>query len=100
MTKYLGIMYKLKFIIPLKARLLIYQSFVQSHFNFCSPVLYGVQLLTVQKKAVRTAMPGYVQYSYELSAYTKPAFTKNNLLEMPYYIAHDKNYVFPINPKL
>ena len=38
MTKYLGIVYKLKFIIPLKARLLIYQSFVHSHLNFCSSV--------------------------------------------------------------
>ena len=89
MTKYLGIMYKLKFIIPLKARLLIYQSFVQSHLNFCSSV-WGFaaksnidQLLTVQKKAVRTVMPGYVQYYYDegkLPAHTKPAFKKYNLL--------------------
>ena len=77
------IMYKLKFIIPLKARLLIYQSFVQSHLNICSSV-WGFaansnidQLLTVQKKAVRTVMPGYVQYDYDegkLPAHIKPAF--------------------------
>ena len=55
MTKYLGIMYKLKFVIPLKARLLIYQSFVHSHLNFCSSAWgfaakSGIdQLLTIQK---------------------------------------------------
>ena len=67
MTKNLEIMYKSTFVISLKARLLIYQSFVQSQLNFCTSV-WGFaaksnkdQLLTIQKKAVRTVMPGYVQ---------------------------------------
>ena len=35
MSKYLGVMYELKHTIPLQARLLIYLSFIQSHFNCC-----------------------------------------------------------------
>ena len=96
MTKYLGIMHKLKFIIPLKALLLIYQRFVQSHLNFCSSVWGFVaksnidQLLTAQKKAVRNVMPGYVQYYYDegkFPAHTQPAFKKYNLLTAQKIIA-------------
>ena len=36
MCRYIGVMYKLKFLIPIKVRLLFYHSFVQSHLNFCS----------------------------------------------------------------
>ena len=38
MIRYVGIMYKIKNKIPLKARLQIYHSFVQSHLNYCSLV--------------------------------------------------------------
>ena len=89
MSKYVGVMCKLKFQIPLKARLLIYNSLVQSHLNFCSTV-WGFaaksnidKLLTVQKKAMRTVMPGYVQYFYEdgiTPAHTKSAFKEYNIL--------------------
>ena len=89
-------MHKLKFIFPLKACLLIYQSFVQSHLNFCSSV-WGFakksiidQLLTIQKKAVRAVMPGFVQYFYhkgKMPAHTKPAFKKYNLLTVQNIIA-------------
>ena len=35
MSRYVGIMYKLKQRLPLKARVQIYHSFVQSHLNYC-----------------------------------------------------------------
>ena len=38
MARYIGIMYKLKRMLPLKTRIQIYQSFVQSHINYCSLV--------------------------------------------------------------
>ena len=38
MSRYIGIMYKLKQILPLKARIQIFHSFVQSQINYCSLV--------------------------------------------------------------
>ena len=38
MSRYVGIMYKVKKYLPLTARLQIYHSFVQSHLNYCSLV--------------------------------------------------------------
>ena len=38
MSRYIGIMYKIKKYLPLKARIQIYHSFVQSHLNYCSLV--------------------------------------------------------------
>ena len=35
MARYLGVMYRLRTQIPLKARLLIFHSFIQSHLNYC-----------------------------------------------------------------
>ena len=85
MSRYLGVMYKLKFSIPLKARLQIYHSFIQSHLNYCS-VVWGFsynsnieKLLTMQKKGLRSVIPGYVTYFYKngvLPTGTKPFFKK------------------------
>ena len=38
MSRYVGVLYKIKKLLPLKARLQVYHSFVQSHINFCSLV--------------------------------------------------------------
>ena len=38
MARYIGIMYKLKHLLPLKTRIQIYHSFVQSHIIYCSLV--------------------------------------------------------------
>ena len=70
MSRYIGTLYKLKNILPLKARLLTFDCLVQSHVNYCS-LVWGMtnkskidQLFTAQKKAVRAIMPGYVNYYY------------------------------------
>ena len=38
MSRYVGILVKLKNLLPLSARKNIFNSFVQSHFNYCSLV--------------------------------------------------------------
>ena len=89
MCRYVGIMYKIKHLLPLQARLQIYHSFVQSHLNFCS-LVWGFSckskiesLFSCQKKGLRAVMPGYVNYFYkdgQLPVHTKPAFKEYNIL--------------------
>ena len=89
MSRHLGIMYKLKGIIPLSARLSIYHSFVQSHLNYCS-LIWGFStktnidgLFAIQKKGIRAVIPGFVNYFYKdgkIPHHTKPAFTEYNIL--------------------
>ena len=96
MSRYLGVMYKIKFTIPLKARLQIYHSFIQSHLNYCS-VVWGFscnanieKLLTLQKKGLRSVMPGYVTYFYKngvMPTGTKSFFKKYNILTVQSVIA-------------
>ena len=68
MSRYVGIMYKLRYVLPLAARLKIFNSLVQSHLNYCS-LVWGSSnktniesLFTTQKKAMRAIMPGCVNY--------------------------------------
>ena len=95
-SKFIGVMYKLKHIIPLKAQLLIFHSFVQSHLNFCS-VVWGFscksninKLHNVQKKAIQAVIPGFVKYFYKdgiIPSHTKPAFKEYNILTVQSMIA-------------
>ena len=71
MSRYVGIMYKIRSKVPVNIRLQIFHSFVQSHLNFCS-LVWGFtnksnidMLFTMQKKAMRAVMPGYVNYFYK-----------------------------------
>ena len=89
MARYVGIMYKLKKILPLHARLQIYHSFVQSHISYCS-LVWGFScksnieaLFSKQKKGIRAVMPGYVRYNYKdgiTPGPTKSAFSKYGIL--------------------
>ena len=70
MSRYIGIMYKIKKFLPLKARLQIYHSLVQSHLNFCS-LVWGFTsksnieaIFTKQKKGLRAVIPGFINYKY------------------------------------
>ena len=78
MARYLGIMYKLRTQIPLKARLLIFHSFIQSHLNYCS-LVWGLSakshidsLFAKQKSGIRAVMSGYVSYKYNKEDETLP----------------------------
>ena len=89
MSRYVGVMYKIKRYLPLKARLNIYHSFVQSHINYCA-LVWGFTtksnidtLFAKQKKGVRAVMPGFVNYQYRdgnLPDHTKHSFSKYNIL--------------------
>ena len=89
MTRYVGIMYKIKGLLPLKVRLQIFHCFVQSHLNFCS-LVWGFaakshieSLFVAQKKGIRAIMPGYINYFFKDDCpptHTKPAFKEYGVL--------------------
>ena len=89
MSRYIGVLYKLKSIVPLSVRLMIYNSFIQSHLNYCS-LLWGTSakskidsLFSTQKKAIRAVTPGHVNYFYKdgsCPSHTKPYFTNLQIL--------------------
>ena len=91
MSRNCGILYKMKGILPPKAMLTLYHSFIQSHLNYCS-LIWGLgsknsikALFVCQKKAMRTLIPGYVNYYYNKTSkeppnHTKQAFNENKIL--------------------
>ena len=89
MSRRIGVLYKLKPILPIKIRLSIFHSFVQSHINYCS-LVWGFScksnietIFSTQKKAMRAVMGGYVNYFYsegQTPTHTKPAFVKHKIL--------------------
>ena len=91
MSRYIGIMYKLKQFLPLKTRIQIFHSFVQSHINYCSLVWgfsaksYIEILFRAQKRGMRAVIPGYIQYSHKdgvNAGHTKPFFTEYGVLSV------------------
>ena len=98
MSRYIGIMYKIKSKIPINIRLQIYHSFVQSHLNFCT-LVWGFtnrsnieMLFRMQKKAIRAVMPGYVNYFYKdgkLPTGTKQWFNEYSVLTIHGIIANN-----------
>ena len=80
MSRYVGIMYKIKKYLPLTARLQIYHSFIQSHLNFCS-LVWGFTskssieaIFSKQKKGLRAVIPGFINYKFrdgEIPGHTK-----------------------------
>ena len=70
MARYIGLMYKLKCQLPLKVRIQIFHSFVQSHIDYCS-LVWGFSIKTnidslfrTQKKGMRAVIPGFINYRY------------------------------------
>ena len=96
MSRYVGIMYKIKKFLPLTARLQIYHSFVQSHLNFCS-LLWGFSaksnieaLFSKQKKGLRAVVPGFINYKFrdgEIPGHTKSFFSEYKILTVQGIIA-------------
>ena len=89
MSRFIGVMYRIKHKLPLKARLQIFQSFVQSHLNFCS-LVWGFaakflieSLFAKQKQGMRAVMAGNMNYYYkdgELPEHTKLGFREHKVL--------------------
>ena len=96
MSRYVGIMYRIKSFLPIKARVQIFHSFIQSHLNFCC-LVWGFackssieKLFIAQKKGVRAIAEGYINYFYvdgELPGHTKPVFNCHNILNIYNIIA-------------
>ena len=83
-------MYKLKSQLPLKVRIQVFYSFVQSHINYCS-LVWGFStktnidsLFRTQKKGMRAVIPGFINYRYRsdgtLPGHTKSYFAKYDIL--------------------
>ena len=96
MSRYVGIMYKIKKFLPLKIRLQIYHSFVQSHINFCS-LVWGFSsksnieaIFTKQKIGMRAVIPGFINYKFKdgkTPGHTKAAFSEYQILTIHNLIA-------------
>ena len=96
MNRYVGIMYRIKNLLPCKARLQIFHSFIQSHLNFC-PLVWGFaakchidSLFTSQKKGLRATVPGHINLFYKegvLPTHTKPFFKEHKILTVHNIIA-------------
>ncbi len=89
MSRYIGTLYQIKRKLPLKARIMSFNSLVLSHLNYCS-IIWGTtnktkieQLFTVQKKAIRAIMPGNINYYYKDGinpTHTKAFCNEHNIL--------------------
>ena len=96
MSRYVGVMYRVKSLLPAKSRIQIFHSFVQSYINYCS-LVWGfaarsnIELLFAgQKKGLRAAMPGHVNYFYKdgvIPSHTKQSFNDSNILTVHNVIA-------------
>ena len=96
MSRYIGLLYKLKKLLPLNARLAIFQSFVQSHLNYCS-LVWGFTcksridtLFNKQKSGLRAVIPGYINYRYrdgKTPGHTKSSFKEYGILTVQGIIA-------------
>ena len=89
MSRYFGIMYKIRRHIPIDTRLQIFHSLVQSHLKFCSLVWgFAAQshidsVFRKQKSGIRAVMSGYVQFKYrdgQIPTHTKSTFHSLNVL--------------------
>ena len=89
MARYIGVMYRIKHFLPVRARIQIFHSFVQSHINYCC-LVWGFscksnidKLFIAQKKGIRAVAEGFINYFYrdgETPGHTKPVFTKHKIL--------------------
>ena len=96
MSRYIGIMYKIKKCLPLTARLQIYHSFVQSHVHYCS-VVWGFsnksnleKIFAKQKMGLRAIIPGFINYSYKdgkIPGHTKSKFKEYSILSIHNVVA-------------
>ena len=96
MSRYIGVMCKVKKFLPLSARIQIFHSFVQSYLNFCS-LVWGFaakshinSLFSKQKQGLRAIVPGFIKYKFKdgvLPGHTKEHFNEYAILTVPNLIA-------------
>ena len=98
-----GLIYRLKGLVPESVLKTLYNSFIQSHLNYCSSI-WGLEsksslnnIFISQKKAVRAIENRFNNFFYnpetgDLPCHTKDIFTRNNILTVHNLIA--KNCLF------
>ena len=89
MSRYFGVLYRIRRHLPTETRLQIFHSFVQSHLNYCS-LIWGFaakshidSIFTKQKAGIRAVMSGYVQFKFrdgQIPTHTKSTFYSWNIL--------------------
>ena len=90
-----GILYRLKGIVPHSVIKLLYNSFIQSHLNYCSTV-WGLgsknslnKLFISQKKAIRAIGNNYNNYFFNNVAQETPCHTKNIFTQNGFLTVHN-----------
>ena len=97
-SRNVGILHKLKGLVPIKVMKTLYNSFIQSHLYYCTTVwglgsLNSIKILfSAQKKAIRITDPSFNNYYYnretgELPSHTRAIFNKLGTLALPNLIA-------------
>ena len=93
-----GIIYRLRGLVPQSILKILYDSFIQSHLNYCSSV-WGLgsksslqPLFTAQKKAIRAMSNGNYNFFYnpttgEMPCHTKRIFKNNEILTIHNIVA-------------
>ena len=77
-SKMIGILNRLKYVLPLEIKKLLYNSLILSHINYCIMAwgYKGNRLIKIQKRAVRIiTLSGY-------NSHTEPLFKQLNLLKI------------------
>ena len=77
-TKIIGILNRLKYVLPLGIKIMLYNSLILPHINYCIMAwgYKGIRLLKIQKKAVRIiTLSGY-------STHSEPLFKQLNMLKI------------------
>ncbi|XP_041475025.1 uncharacterized protein LOC121423667 [Lytechinus variegatus] len=104
LSKYVGILYKLKFILPSNILNILYSSLILPHLNYCNCIwgnTYKSRLLKpyiLQKKSIRLITKSHMQSA------SKPLFKKMNILPLHELITLNtlifmysvKNHIFPL----
>ena len=77
-TKMIGILNRLKYVLPLGIKIMLYNSLILPHINYCIMAwgYKGIRVLKIQKKAVRIiTLSGY-------STHSEPLFKQLNMLKI------------------
>ena len=77
-TKMIGILNRLKYVLPLGIKIMLYNTLILRHINYCIMAwgYKGTRLLKIQKKAVRIiTLSGY-------SSHSEPLFKQLNMLNI------------------
>ena len=95
-SRYIGVMFKIKKFLPLKSRLQVYHSFIHSYLSYCS-LVWGFccksnieTLFRKQKIGIRAVVPGFINYKYKdglTPGHTKPAFSEYKILTIQNLVA-------------